>query len=485
MFEGFKIRALKKQIELKALTQIVEATTKDALRDTDESMWTLIGGEDVRRLESSEQEEMRLQAYHLYYKNPHARNIIRLFEKYVAGRGFKVEPESKDERLVAYWDNFWTVNKMAKRSKEIVRRTMRDGEVFIRFFLSGLTPLIRFMNPGLIKDPIDKQSTNSSNGIVTNPDDIEEITGYWYNGKLVPAIEVLHMKILVDSDVLRGRSILEIAMPFLAMYYKWLNTRMKLSMLRSTVALIKKVTGTQSQTANIASEQNTNIRKAADNSAYSKAPEGVSVITTNQGVDYDFKSPNLQAADVHHDGRAILLAIAAGCGLPEFMVTSDASNANYASTMVAEGPAVMEFEDWQDKFAEFFKEIFSNVITMGINLNEIPPTELTTVPIVGEDDVISETEMQTDISQECQITFPDLVVRDIEAETKALILQRGEGWVSDHTATSELGRDYDIEHELIAEEEEEEPDLIDRNDPENMPDEEPDEEAEDEEEPVQ
>ena len=45
--------------------------------------------------------------------------------------------------------------------------------------------------------------------------------------------------------------------------------------------------------------------------------------------------------------QAELRAIAARLVMPEFMFTSDASNANYASTMVAEGPAVRMFERLQ------------------------------------------------------------------------------------------------------------------------------------------
>ena len=76
--------------------------------------------------------------------------------------------------------------------------------------------------------------------------------------------------------------------------------------------------------------------------------------------------------------------------------------------------------------------------------------------------------MTVEISTDSQITFPDLAVRDIEKETRALILQNGQGWTSGHTASAELGRDYDIEHELIAEELEDEfAETIDREDPEN------------------
>ncbi len=42
--------------------------------------------------------------------------------------------------------------------------------------------------------------------------------------------------------------------------------------------------------------------------------------------------------------QAELRAIAARLVMPEFMLTSDASNASYASTMVAEGPAVRMFQ---------------------------------------------------------------------------------------------------------------------------------------------
>jgi len=474
MFEGFKVRTLRKKIELETLQKvyaITEATTKDALRDRDEDAWSLIGGSDARKLDVTDQDEMRESAQRLYVKNPHARNIIRLFEKYIAGRGFKIDPGSEDEQLIAYWDNFWKRNKMFKRAKEIVRRAMRDGEVFVRFFIDGVDPVIRFMNAKDIRNPRDQPVKNSMNGIETNPEDIEDVTGYWYRSTLIPAEEVLHLKILVDSDVLRGRSLLEVIMPFLSMYYKWLNTRMKLSQLRSTVALVKKVTGSKVQAANIVSDQNTANSSAPDDSKYTKAPEGVSVITTNQGVDYDFKSPQLDAADVHHDGRAVLLAIAAGVGLPEFMVTSDASNANYASTMVSEGPAVMEFEDWQDIFSMFFQEIYEKVILTGIDQSEIPDYEIATVPVVNDEGVITEVEIVREMPTDCTITYPDIAVRDVEGETKSLILQNNQGWTSGHTASAELGRDYDVEQELLIEEMEDEADeMVSRDDPENEDD---------------
>ena len=55
-------------------------------------------------------------------------------------------------------------------------------------------------------------------------------------------------------------------------------------------------------------------------------------------MEYDFPARGLDASSFVAVLQAELRAIAARLVMPEFMFTSDASNANYASTMVAEGP---------------------------------------------------------------------------------------------------------------------------------------------------
>ncbi len=70
----------------------------------------------------------------------------------------------------------------------------------------------------------------------------------------------------------------------------------------------------------------------------------------------------------------LLLGVAAGVGLPEFMLTSDASNANYASTMVAEGPAVKLFQSEQQFFAREFTRLWRWVMEVAIELGYLPET---------------------------------------------------------------------------------------------------------------
>lgn len=466
MFERIKARGIEGKIRLQQaemlsdqLTVLAEISENNyILPEADEADWRLLGSNAEKGLDSNDQETLREQSIKTYFKSAHGRNIIRLFEKYVVGRGFHIMPISKVPGVKEEWEEFWKVNKMALRKKEIVRRTMRDGETFLRYF-DDITPIkIRFMNPSFVADP-DKPVVDDdkiTDGIVTDSEDIETVKAYYYKNKRVPVEEVQHTKILVDSDVLRGRSYYEPLLQLLTMYKKWLIDRMKLNEIRNTVALIKKTRGTPTQAANIATGHETTRKLAADNTTLHRAPKNVSVYTTNQNVDYELKSPNLQAQDVQHDGRGLLLAVAAGSGLPEFMISSDASNGSYASTMIAEGPGVMEFEDWQDFFGELFKEMFRRVIQNGIKNNRIPENEKVMEKRLMPGGTMEEVMITVPISLECSITFPDIVSRDIKAETDAYILQNNQGWISDQTASGRLDLDYEEEQRLIEQVESEE-----------------------------
>jgi len=463
IIEG-KIRLQKAQIDLENINDIRPITESNnyVLPESDEADWKLMGSNSEKGLDSSDQESLREQAIKTYYKNSHGRNIIRLFEKYVAGHGFKIAPMSTTPAVKEYWDEFWKVNKMSLRAKEIVRRSMRDGESFLRYFEGEKKEMlkVRFMNPALVADPekrLDEIDAKVSDGILTDPDDIEEVIGYYYKNNYIEAEEVQHIKILVDSDVLRGRSYYEPLLQSLAMYKKWLTDRMKLNETRGTVALVKNVKGSPTNAANVATKYDTSRKTNSDGTPMSRAPKNVSVFTTNGNVSYEMLSPNLQASDVQHDGRALLLNIAAGSSLPEYMVTSDASNGSYASTMVAEGPAVMEFEDWQDFFGEAYKVMFERVIEDGINKGKIPKMETYTERELQPDKSIKEVKITEPTSTECSITFPDLVARDIEKETKAYILQNNAGWMSNTTAQGRLDLDHEEEMDLMAKEAEEDP----------------------------
>ena len=115
--------------------------------------------------------------------------------------------------------------------------------------------------------------------------------------------------------------------------------------------------------------------------------------------------------------------------MPEFMFTSDASNANFSSTMVAEGPAVKMFERLQASQINYDLQIMGMVLDLQV--------------VAG---MLSEAARA---QMEITVTTPTLVTRDQfkeqEADGKAVLDKR----MSKHTARVRLGLDPDFEEAQV------------------------------------
>jgi hypothetical protein len=98
-------------------------------------------------------------------------------------------------------------------------------------------------------------------------------------------------------------------------------------------------------------------------------------------------------------------------------MTMDASNANYSSTMIAQNPTIMMFEDYREFFSPYLKKIFKTFVNNLI-----------------EDGLIDE-----DISTDCEITYPTIVIEDILKEVQALEILMNNGAVSRQTACEKAG----------------------------------------------
>jgi len=371
---------------LVTVAKILESSStsfSNAVEDPDEDQWDNVMdvGKDGRTLVPEKYYDMIAKCRELYRTNLHARAIIRNFVKYIIGRGMTFKPNAKlsDEEVKKvndYWALFCRTNKMGKRFKEIVKRVFRDGESILRFFSGDENgedadvPRVRFIEPTIVKDP----EGNHSFGIQTDEDDVETVLNYLVvdeNGRLdevIPADEVLHFKLDSDSDVKRGIPLHQITWKRLRRYDTWLEDRIILNKIRTAVALLKKIPGlTAAKASSIVS--NTRTSQGTDprtgETINRKRIRGGGIFHVPAGVDYEFLSPNVDAKDVAVDGRAILLSIAAGVEQAEFMVTADAGNANYGSTMQSEAPAIRGFEDYQSSFAEDFEEVWVKVMEYG------------------------------------------------------------------------------------------------------------------------
>ena len=411
------------------MSEILQVVPRFA-KDSDEGEWSsLTSGKHI--YDEMDIDNMQESAMKLYYTDPTARGIIDMMVNFVVGRDAHITPHDDNVKVVEWWDAFGKKNNIDMKFKELVRRSFRDGEAFLRFFRSKEqggkgVPLVRFVDPSDIKDPNNKYSF----GIQTSPGDVEDVKYYWLkNGDKVHAEDMVHVKINVDGNVKRGVSFLVGIAKYIVKYGGWMDDRIMLNKIRTMFSLIIKVTGITPDTFKQKFKDVTRGSVSANDSSdpNKQMMRPGSVLVATPGVDYEFKNLQIHAPDTATDGRLIELQVAKGTGLTEYVVRADSSNSNYSSTMVAESPMVRMFEAWQDIFQYPMKQIFENVMTRGVRYRKIPKES----------------------NVECDVNFAALIHRDLKEETEAYLAQTSAQLVSKKTISEKLGYDYKSEKEQI------------------------------------
>ncbi len=143
------------------------------------------------------------------------------------------------------------------------------------------------------------------------------------------------------------------------------------------------------------------------------------------GTEYEFPAAAIDAGRYVAVLQAELRAIASRLVMPEFMLTSDASNANYASTMVAEGPAVQDVRAAASHARRDDLGVMWRVVAGAVAAGLLPR------------DIREQVEIQ--------ITPPTLVARDALRDARVMQIAFEKGIVSPQTWASRLGLDYDQE----------------------------------------
>jgi hypothetical protein len=154
------------------------------------------------------------------------------------------------------------------------------------------------------------------------------------------------------------------------------------------------------------------------------------ILDAPAGMEYDFPTQGLDAARFVAVLQAELRAIAARLVMPEFMFTSDATNSNYASTLVAEGPAVKMFERLQAGMIEHDRAVMWHVVENAIAAGKLPPEVRRIIQL--------------------QITPPSLHVRDQLQQAQVDRIAFNHGVLSPQTWSQHLGLDYDQEQKNLA-----------------------------------
>ncbi len=200
--------------------------------------------------------------------------------------------------------------------------------------------------------------------------------GYWIDGSLVDAAEIQHRKLGVDANVRRGLPLFYPVRKNLRRAEKLLRNMSVVAEIQSAIALIRKhVAATSAGVEQFVENQAdvTVTNQGTGRTSHFRRYGPGTILDAMAGTEYEFPAAGLDAARFVVVLQAELRAIASRLVMPEFMLTSDASNANYSSTMVAEGPAVKMFQRLQHDMIEDDLDVMRRVLTGAVEAGRLPP----------------------------------------------------------------------------------------------------------------
>jgi len=301
--------------------------------------WIKMGGGTDEELDVDRYEQME-EAYKAYRFDPRARNIVETYASYILGNGYSIKFDNEDE--ADQWKDFCAENNFDEKFPDAVRMMLVRGEHFFWIFEgdSYATPQIRHLPANEVGD------------IKTADGDPEKVQLYIgrddYYGKTWTPEKLIHLRILTFGQQ-RGHGILEPILSDLTKKRKYHNSQTVLMQILASLPIIRKGPWTSEQ---IASRKND----------FSSLPPPGAVITTSNREDWAVPDHPGARMNWRDQGRSLDLSIAAGAGLPYFMVFEDSSDSNYSATLVAEAPAIRRFNDIRNSMIGSLRELVKRVV---------------------------------------------------------------------------------------------------------------------------
>ncbi len=354
------------------------------------------GGQD-RLLFQTEQDlhVMRGTGRLLVNEVEYATGILLNLTNYTVGTGSEVSAEpvpgvEVPTGLVAAVqksiDRFMELNDwLGDRDREFYWRAVRDGETFLRITPDGADAIARFIEPEHVTEPqrpdqledhfdhIDAdQASGWRFGVHTYERDGETTISYHVvrdtegnDWDVFPADEIIHYKRNVDRIVKRGVSDFHAVYKILQKAEKLLGNTAEGAAIQAAIAFIRQhVKGTTQSGVQgfVAGKAFNTVSQPTPNTTgrtrhFQKYAPGTT-IDTPAGMEHkpgplgSERAPHFIAVI-----QAALRAAFARWAMPEFM-TGDASNANYASTLVAKSPFVIGRKAEQHILKQRHKRIF-------------------------------------------------------------------------------------------------------------------------------
>ncbi len=398
--------------------------------------------------------------------------VLRNLVNYVIGTSWQygaepIEKSSSSDPLVAAVDVFiqdWLkFNRwVGKRDREAYRRTVRDGEALpvLSSVGDGMTS-VRFNEPSWITEPArvrdldewlhDKLNLSDvplswSFGVVTPASDVETVLGYHIvrdsignDWDFIPASRAVHMKAVTDSNVKRGVSEFHPVHHLIRSGEKVFDRAATGAIFHASLVGVKNAPpGTsESQISGISRVSTRTDPIPGGTRQLDQMKIGAAtVLTMSSGLEWMHGSMGMQRTPIILlAGQASLRLAGTRWNMPEWMISGDASNNNFSSSLVAESPFVKSAESEQYAFSCDVEELLWKALKIAWAAGYFRRL-----------DVDWETIVQT---VKLVITPTPIATRDPEKETDRRIKLVDTGIMSRQTAAEQEELDWDDEKERM------------------------------------
>jgi hypothetical protein len=228
------------------------------------------------------------------------------------------------------------------------------------------------------------------------------------NGAWLPASEILHVAVNKFSSSLRGRSDLAPILPYIRRYREWLDDRILLNKLRTSLIWDVTVAGAEKPDLDRLRAQ------------FPTGPARGTVLFHSEDETWKPVDPQIDAADAAPDGRAIRLMIATGALLPEHYL-AEGGNANRATAAEMGLPAIKRFQRRQHVFRALLTAVVNRVLDEAQRTGRLGPRVNRTFSVQFEE-----------LATSSQLDLAGTLVRFAEA----LALATDRGWIARDEARS-------------------------------------------------
>jgi len=380
----------------------------------------------------------------LCHFQPNVKRALGLYQNYVLGRGFAVSLRRRDQSRPATeaekravtaaelaWEQVLRANFGSWSPREFGVRAWRDGDSFTHMVPgTEWPPRLRFFDTESIGGGDDKTV-----GVVRRDDDPTVSVSYMARAPesgqptgSVPAEDMVHVKLDVDSVITRGQSRFVAVVDSMKKFRAFVDNEVTHRNLQSSIVMHRKMKGTAAQIDshldNLKSSTTTYRDGDGNRDMRREKVRPGSIVTTNPGVEIEFKHPDSNFSDASPLARLLVAQTCAATGWPYFMVAGDSADSSYAPSLMQESPVDLMVQDEQDFFARHLERVVLWMLERAVASGRFP--ELPEDPL--EDFVVD-------------FSFPSLVTRDGLKEAQATNIYRMAGGLSAAEVSRRAGTD--------------------------------------------